>query len=187
MSRIGYARVSSAGQSLEIQLAKLKATGCTEIFSEKKSGTKRNKREELKNCMKYIRKGDVLVITKLDRLARSMVDLMNIKTELKDKGATLEILDQPELNESSISGDLMFNILGAIAQFETAIRSERQQEGVQAALAKGVKFGVKSKLTPEQVEEMKTKRKDGVLIRELMVEYDLSKASVYRLLDLDNA
>ncbi len=132
--------------------------------------------------MKYIRKGDVLVITKLDRLARSMVDLMNIKTELKDKGAKLEILDQPELNESSISGDLMFNILGAIAQFETAIRSERQQEGVQTALAKGVKFGVKSKLTPAQVEEMKAKRKEGVLIRLLMAEYGISKATVYRLL-----
>ena len=187
MSRVGYARVSSASQSLEIQQDKLNKAGCTEIFEEKKSGTKRDKREELKNCMKYIRKGDVLVITKLDRLARSMVDLLNIKTELKEKGASLEIIDQPALNEASISGDLMFSILGAIAQFETAIRSERQQEGVQAALKKGVKFGVKAKLSDAQVEEMKVKRKDGKLIRELMAEYDLSKSSVYRLLDLDKS
>jgi len=83
----------------------------------------------------------------------------------------------------SISGELMFNILGAIAQFETAIRKERQVEGIEKAKSKGVRFGAKAKLTDDQVAEMKAKRKSGVLIRELMAEYELSKASVYRLLN----
>jgi len=181
MAKVGYARVSSVGQSLDIQTDKLTEYGCVEIFSEKKSGTSRSQRKEFERCMKYIRNGDVLVITKLDRLARSMVDLLNIKTELKDKGGELEILDQPEMQ--SISGELMFNILGAIAQFETAIRKERQVEGIEKAKSKGVRFGAKAKLTDDQVAEMKAKRESGVLIRELMAEYELSKASVYRLLN----
>ena len=180
MAKVGYARVSSVGQKLDVQLSTLEKAGCTEIFSEKKSGKKLNTRKELLNAMKYIRKGDTLVVTKLDRLARSMLDLLNIKTELQNKGAELVILDQPAMN--SISGDLMYNILGAIAEFETALRAERQTDGLIMAKSKGTKFGAKAKLTPEQLAEMKDKREKGVLIRELMVEYDLSKASIYRLL-----
>ena len=180
MALIGYARVSSIGQSLDVQLEKLNAYGCTEIFSEKKSGINTTAREELKNCMKYVRKGDTLVITKLDRLARSVLDLANIRTELKNKDAELRVLDQPAMN--SISGDLMFNILGAFAEFETDLRKERQVDGIKAAKDKGVKFGAKPKLSQAQVVEMKQKRTEGVLIKDLMTEYGLSKASVYRLL-----
>lgn len=180
MAKIGYARVSSTGQSLDVQIEKLTEYGCVEIFSEKKSGTTTRKRKELKNCMKYIRNGDTLIITKLDRLARSVLDLASIRTELKDKGADLIILDQPVLN--SISGDLMFNILGAFAEFETALRNERQVDGIAVAIGKGVRFGAKSKLTDEQVKEMRLKRTEGVLIKDLMATYGLSKASVYRLL-----
>jgi len=180
MALIGYARVSSTGQSLDVQLEKLNTFGCTEIFSEKKTGTTTTTRKELKNCIKYIRNGDTLIITKLDRLARSVLDLANIRTELKDKGAELIVLDQPAMN--SISGDLMFNILGAFAEFENGIRKERQIDGIQLAKTKGVKFGAKSKLSPEELNEMKQKRVDGVLIKDLMNEYSLSKASVYRLL-----
>ena len=181
MALIGYARVSSVGQSLDVQLEKLNAYGCTEIFSEKKSGTNTTAREELKNCMKYVRKGDTLVITKLDRLARSVLDLASIRTELKNKDAELVVLDQPAMN--SISGDLMFNILGAFAEFETDLRKERQVDGIKAAKDKGVKFGAKPKLSQAQVVEMKQKRTEGVLIKDLMSEYGLSKASVYRLLN----
>jgi len=179
--KIGYARVSSTGQSLEIQIDKLTAYGCTEIFTEKQSGTSIANREELELCMKFVRRGDTLVITKLDRLARSMVDLMNIKSVLKDKGASLEIIDQPALNDSSITGDLMFNILGAIAEFETGIRKERQTEGIAKAKSHGVKFGAKAKLTAAQLESMKIERASGALVKDLMTKYNISKATFYRL------
>jgi len=181
--KIGYARVSTKDQSLEIQLTALnKECNKAHIYQEKVSGTGKAAREQLRECLDFIREGDTLVITKLDRLARSMGDLMTIKTKLKAKGATLQILDQPALNDSSLTGDLMFNIMGAIAEFETGIRSERQIEGVAAALAKGTHFGATAKLSGQQIEEMKAGREAGMLIRELMEKYSLSKSSVYRLM-----
>ncbi len=181
MSSIGYARVSSTGQKLEIQLEKLTRYGCDRIFHEKKSGTSTTARNKWKDCIQYLRKGDTLIITKLDRLARSMVDLTAITDELNKKDVELIVLDQ-KIDTTTPEGKLLFHMLGAVAEFETEIRAERQRDGIAKALAKGTKFGAKSKLTPEQLTEMRKKREDGVLIRELMAEYEISKASVYRLL-----
>ncbi len=180
MASIGYARVSSTGQKLEVQLDKLTNHGCDEIFHEKKSGTT-TARNKWKECMQYLRTGDTLVITKLDRLARSMVDLTAITDELNTKDVELIVLDQ-KIDTTTPEGKLLFHMLGAVAEFETEIRAERQRDGIAKALEKGTRFGTKAKLTPEQLTEMRKKREDGVLIRELMAEYDLSKASVYRLL-----
>jgi len=185
MAKIGYARVSSTGQSLDVQLEKLNAYGCTKpdglIFQEKKSGSKAANRTELKACLNHLRSGDSFVITKLDRLARSTLDLTVIADDLENRGIDLVVLDQA-IDTSTPTGKLLFNMLGSIAEFENAIRKERQVDGIARAKEIGVKFGAKAKLSPEQVDEMKKKRIDGVLIKELMNEYNLSKASVYRLL-----
>ena len=185
MAKIGYARVSSTGQSLEIQIAKLEAYGCTEldgqIFQEKKSGTSTIDRTEWKSCNKHLRKGDTLVITKLDRLARSTLDLTQIAENLKTRGIELVVIDQ-NIDTSTPTGKLLFNMLASIAEFENDIRRERQADGIDKAKDHGVKFGAKAKLSDQQLAEMKLKRAEGVLVKDIMLEYGLSKASVYRLL-----
>ena len=179
--KVGYARVSSVGQSLEVQRTKLKQFGCDEIFEEKRSGKTAN-RPKLDECLKYVRKGDVLVITKLDRLARSTLHLHKIIDGLNKKGVGFKVLDQ-NIDTTTKEGKLVFSILASIAEFETELRKERQMEGIERAKSAGVQFGRKAKLTDEQVQEMHQKRANGVLIKDLMQEYDLSKASVYRLLN----
>lgn len=180
MARVGYARVSSIGQSLDVQMDKLNSYGCDVIFKEKRSGTTAD-RPELKQCRKYLRKGDTLVITKLDRLARSTFHLTQIADELSGSDIELVVLDQ-NIDTSTPTGKLLFNVLASISEFETAIRKERQMEGIAKSRENGVQFGRKAKLTDDQVAEMHQKRKDGVLIKDLMQEFSLSKASVYRLL-----
>ena len=185
MAKIGYARVSSTGQSLEIQLSKLTAYGCTEpdgqIFQEKKSGTNTNNRPQFQECLRHVRRGDTLVITKLDRLARSTLDLTQIAEDLKTRGIELVVIDQ-NIDTSTPTGKLLFNMLASIAEFENDIRRERQSDGIAKAKDHGVKFGAKAKLSDQQLSEMKLKRANGVLVKDIMSEYGLSKASVYRLM-----
>ena len=185
MAVIGYARVSSSGQSLEIQLEALHSYGVDMIFSEKQSATSTNQRHELKRCLDYIREGDSVVITKLDRLARSTFDLTNIAKQLEDKGVDLIVLEQ-NIDTSTTTGRLLFNMLGVIAQFETEIRKERQLSGIAKAKENGVKFGAKSKLSEEQVNQMVLDRQEGMLIRECAVKYNISNDSVYRLMRNQN-
>ncbi len=180
MAKVGYARVSTQGQSLDVQVSKLTKYGCQEIFKDKLSGTTAD-RPSLKECRTYVRRGDSLVITKLDRLARSTFHLTQIAEELKQKGVNLVVLDQ-NIDTSTPTGKLLFNMLASIAEFETEIRKERQMEGITKAKEKGIPFGRKAKLTPEQVKSLKQEREQGVKIIELMARYSLSKASVYRLL-----
>lgn len=177
---VGYARVSSVGQSLDVQLDKLNSL-CGKIYQEKQSGTN-SKRAELEACLEYVRDGDTLVVTKLDRLARSTLHLCQIAEMLDKKSVTLKVLDQ-NIDTGDATGRLLFNMLGAIAQFETEIRSERQMEGVKRAKEFGVKFGRKYSLTTQQIEQLKVKRASGVLIKDLMKEYNLSQKSIYRYLD----
>lgn len=179
MAVIGYARVSSVGQSLDIQLDRL--SECERVFREKRSGTT-DKRPELKKCLDYLREGDTLVITKLDRLARSTLHLCQIVDRLQRKEVELQVLDQ-HIDTTTSTGRLMLNLLSVIAQFETEIRSERQMEGIEKAKMRGVRFGPRKRLNSVDVKEMKKKREDGVLIRDLMDEYGLSKVSVYRYLN----
>jgi len=178
MADIGYARVSTAGQNLEVQLDKLR--GCNRVFEEKASGTSHN-RPVLQECLRYLREGDSLVITKLDRLARSTLHLTQIAHELEGRGVDLKVLDQA-IDTSTPTGKLLFNVLASISEFETAIRGERQAEGIKKALSKGVKFGAKAKLTKEQVNELRRRRENGEKVRELMSDFEISKATLYRLL-----
>jgi DNA invertase Pin-like site-specific DNA recombinase len=179
MAIVGYARVSSFGQSLEVQLDKL--SHCEKVFQEKKSGRTDN-RAELQNCLTYLRDGDTLVITKLDRLGRSIRDLLNIINQLEKNNVSFQVLDQ-QIDTSTPSGKLLLHMLGAIAEFENDLRASRQSEGIQKALSNGVQFGRKSKLTDDEVLAMRGKREAGTKIKDLMAEYGLSKASIYRLLE----
>jgi DNA invertase Pin-like site-specific DNA recombinase len=179
---IGYARVSSTGQSLELQLDKLNGFDCGAIFKEKISGTSTKKRIELQNCLNHLRNGDSLVITKLDRLARSVSDLSKIVEELKSKDVDLVVLDQ-NIDTSTPYGKLTFHLLGAFAEFENDLRKERQAEGIKKALDKGISFGRKKNLSKEQTEELKKDREAGLKITEIMKKYEISKKTVYRYLN----
>ena len=179
MAVVGYARVSSVGQSLDVQLDKLRH--CDKIFREKWSGSS-NKRPRLKACLEYVREGDTLVVTRLDRLARSTLHLCQLAEQLERKQVNLQVLDQ-NIHTGDATGRLLFNMLGAIAQFETEIRAERQMDGIQKAKARGVRLGRSKNLTEEQCLELRQRRAEGALIKTLMKDYQLSKASVYRYLD----
>ena len=179
MALISYARVSSYGQSLDVQLEKLKH--CDRIFKEKQSGRSTDKREQLALCLDYVRDGDTLVVTKLDRLARSTRDLLNILNTLEKKQVKLHVIDQ-QIDTSTPSGRLLVHLLGSIAEFENDLRKDRQLDGISLAKRNGVKFGRKKALTETQVQELRQKRTEGLLIKDLMEHYCLSKATVYRAL-----
>ena len=181
MALIGYARVSSVGQSLDVQRDKLKH--CAKIFEEQHSGTS-DKRPRLVACLEYVREGDTLVVTRLDRLARSTLHLCQIAEVLARKGVHLQVLDQ-QISTADATGRLLFHMLGAIAQFETELRAERQRDGVLKAKAQGIPLGRRKSLTPEQVAELRSRREQGEPIRTLMREFKLSKASIYRYLGSD--
>ena len=178
MSTIGYARVSSYGQSLEVQLEKL--AFCNTVFQEKQSG-RNDDREQLQRCLDALQDGDSLVITKLDRLARSTRDLLNIMSRLDKMNVKLVVLDQ-QIDTSTPTGMLLFTMLGAIATFENDLRKDRQAQGVDLAMRKGIKFGRKPSLNNEQINAMRQKRSEGIKIADLVDEFKVSKASVYRCL-----
>jgi DNA invertase Pin-like site-specific DNA recombinase len=129
-----------------------------------------------------VREGDTLVVTRLDRLARSTLHLCQIADELKRKTVNLQVLDQ-SIDTSDATGRLLFNMLGAIAQFETEIRAERQLDGIQKAKERGVQSVRQKSLTKLQIAELRQRRMEGELIKTLMKDYDLSKATIYRYLN----
>lgn len=180
--KIGYARVSTTGQDYETQLAKLKAEGCEKIFSEKQSGKSADNREQLQQALDFCREGDVLVVTKLDRLARSMGDLWVIVRKLEEKGCAFKVLDQSGMDTSNATGKLLFNILGSIAEFERDLINARTEEGRKAAKAKGVKFGRKAKLSDAQVKAIQGDVRAGEMSMQAIADkYGIARNSVYRL------
>ena len=178
MSSIGYARVSSYGQSLEVQLEKL--SFCDTVFHEKQSA-RNDDRDQLQRCLNSLNDGDSLVITKLDRLARSCRDILNIMERLNSINVTLVVLDQ-QIDTSTSTGMLLFTMLGAIATFENDLRRDRQSQGVEHAIRRGVKFGRKCVLNDEQLMTMKSRRLNGDSIHDLMNQFKVSRATVYRCL-----
>ena len=128
---VGYARVSSTGQSLEVQLDALREAGCEKIFSEKRSGTSTTGRDALAEALDFVRdSSDTLIVTRLDRLARSAGDLHNIIAQLSLKGVGFKCLQQGGMDTSTSTGKLLLGVLASIAEFETDIRKERQREGI---------------------------------------------------------
>ena len=184
MTTVGYARVSSIGQDLGVQLEKLK--GCDKVFKEKRSGVDTG-RPELRRCLEYLRDGDTLLVTKIDRLARSTSDLYRIISTLTEKGVSFRVIDDPAIDTSSRTGKLVMGILALIAEFENDIRRERQMDGIRKAHERGIRFGRKPLLIPETIQQVRKLRKAGKTVPEIMRQMDLSKASVYRALGADKA
>src|SRR2546422_6272225 len=178
MARYGYARCSSTDQDVSIQLAALEKAGCDIVRSEKVSGTSRNGREELNLLLQFIRNGDTLVVTRIDRLARSIADLQDIIRELKNKGASLEATEQP-INTSTSTGKMFVDLLGVFAEFETNLRRERQMEGIAKAKAAGVYKGRKPSIDPTAVAKLKGQ---GLGASKIAKQLGIGRASVYRVL-----
>ena len=179
MAIIGYARVSSSGQTLDIQRDQLLAAGCTRIFEEKRSGLSQDGREQLALALDYVRDGDTLMVTRLDRLARSITDLRQIVDRLTAKDVVFRALQQGELDTGSSNGRLMLNMLGAFAEFESDLRKERQREGIAKAQAAGVYKGRKPSVPVEDIRRLKA---DGVRPSEIANRLKVGRASVYRAL-----
>jgi DNA invertase Pin-like site-specific DNA recombinase len=164
---------------LAVQLQKLEASGCEKIFKEKRSGVDSG-RPELKRCLEYLREGDTLLVTKIDRLARSTSDLYRIVSALAEKGVAFRVVDDPTIDTTSRTRKLVMGILALIAEFENDIRRERQMDGIAKARERGVKFGRKLELTRERVEEIRALRRSGETVPAIMERTGFSKASVYR-------
>jgi DNA invertase Pin-like site-specific DNA recombinase len=178
MTVIGYARVSTTDQDLGIQEAALKAAGCEVIRAEKRSGTTTAGRDELRTVLEFLRKGDVLMVTRIDRLARSIGDLQDIVRAVKAKGAALKATEQP-IDTSTAAGKCFLDMLGVFAEFETNLRKERQLEGIAKAKEAGVYKGRPASIDVAQVRQLKT---DGVSPSEIARRLGIGRASVYRAL-----
>jgi len=179
MATVGYARVSSVGQSLDVQFEKLK--GCDKVFKEKRSGVDVG-RPALKRCLEVLREGDTLLVTKIDRLARSTADLYRIVSSLADKGVQFKVIDDPSIDTTSRTGKLVMGILALIAEFENDIRRERQMDGIKKAQERGVRFGRKRRLVPETIGQIRKLRDAGLTVPAIIARTRLSKASIYRAL-----
>jgi DNA invertase Pin-like site-specific DNA recombinase len=178
--RIGYARVSTTGQSLAEQRDKLRDAGCTKIFEEKISGAKRD-RAELERLLEYVREHDTLVITKLDRIARNSMHLHAIAEDLERKHVDFIVIDQPQIDTTSSLGRLLFSVLGAVASFERDLINDRTAAGKARARAKGVKFGRKPELKADRLADLRARFAAGVSRGILAKEFGLARSSIYRL------
>jgi DNA invertase Pin-like site-specific DNA recombinase len=181
MAIVGYARVSTRGQSLDAQIKALKENGVEDVnlFSEKESGAN-NSRGELSNMLKFVRKGDALIVTKLDRIARSTKHLLEIAENLEKKGVTFKVLNI-QLDTSTPTGKLMLTMLGAIAQFEREMMLERQAEGFAIAKAKGLIKGRPS-TAKNKTSDVVNLANSGLTKQEIANQLGIGIASVYRIL-----
>jgi DNA invertase Pin-like site-specific DNA recombinase len=179
-SRIfGYARVSTTDQDLSIQQTALDAAGCLKIFAEKKSGTRRDGRTELQVLLECVREGDTVIVTRIDRLARSMKDLKDIVHDLKGRGVALKATEQP-IDTSTAAGKAFLDMLGVFAEFETNLRRERQLEGIEKAKKEGVYKGRKPSIDVAQVKAL---RASGMGPAAIAKQLKMARSSVYRVLD----
>lgn len=178
MADIGYARVSSAGQSLDVQVDALRAAGCERIFQEKKSGRKAADREQLAAALDWVREGDTLMVTKLDRLARSVIDLHQIVEQLAAKDVGFRVLQQSGIDTTTSTGKLTLGILAAVAEFEADIRAERQRDGIEAAKAKGVYRGRKPSVPADEIKRLLA---EGVRPADVARQLQCARSTVYRL------
>lgn len=183
MANYGYARVSTTDQDLSIQREALRAAGCEIVREEKVSGTSRKDRDELATLLQFLRPGDTLVVTRLDRLARSMDDLSGIAKELQAKGAALKATEQP-VDTSSAAGKAFFQMLGVFAEFETNLRRERQMEGIAKAKGDGKYTGRKPSIDVGEVKRLRDA--EGLGATEIATRLGIARTSVYRVLSEAN-
>jgi DNA invertase Pin-like site-specific DNA recombinase len=178
---IGYARTSTLDQTygLAAQIRDLQAAGCEKVFEEQLSSVDKQRPELLKS-IDYAREGDVFVVTKLDRLARSMADLIKLKDTLEARGVTLKILNL-NIDTATPTGKLMMNLLGSIAEFEREIMLERQREGIASAKADG-KYKGRVPTAQRQADDVKRLKAEGKTAEQIMAELKISRSSVFRIL-----
>ena len=179
MATIAYARVSSDGQTLDAQLAALKAANAEKVFAEKVSGAKTDRRELAKAIAAL-----VLLVTRLDRLARSTRDLLNVMATISEKGAGFRSIADPLIDTTSPHGKLILAVLGALAEFERSMILARTSEGRKRAQARGVRFGRKPKLTPHQVAEALARRANGEALTDIGRSFNVSHSTISRLASL---
>jgi DNA invertase Pin-like site-specific DNA recombinase len=176
--RYGYARVSSVGQNLDAQIASLERAGVEVVRQEKVSGTSLKNRVELRTLLDFVREGDELVVTRIDRLARSVADLENIVKELEEKKVKLVATEQ-SVDTSNAAGRMFLQLLSVFSEFETNLRRERQMEGIERAKERGVYKGRRPSIDRKKVLELKTQ---GMNPTEIARELQINRSSVYRVM-----
>jgi DNA invertase Pin-like site-specific DNA recombinase len=174
---VGYARVSTDGQTLDAQQAALRSAGAERVFAEKESGVK-TERSALAKAVSSLGSGDQLLVTKLDRLARSTRDLLNTLDAISKAGAGFRSLGDPWADTTTPHGKLMVTVLGGLAEFERHLILARTAEGRKRAQARGVKFGRKPKLTPHQIREAITRKAAGEALVEIGRSYNVSHSTI---------
>ena len=177
--RIGYARVSTDDQNLDLQKDALQKSGCEILYEEKASG-KSAERPELEQCLKALRQGDTLVVWRLDRLGRSLQDLVKIVASLKERGIGFESLTE-QIETASAAGNLIFHVFAALSEFERNLIRERTYAGLKAARARGRKGGRKPKLDARQIKEIKALLRDpDIRVTDVADKYGVSRATLYK-------
>ena len=182
MALVGYARASSTSQDTAIQEAALTAAGVEpdHLFVEKRTGTTTQGRDELAACLKHARRGDTVLVTKLDRLGRSVNDLSRIVADLEGRGIGFKVLDQHGIDTTTTTGKLLFNMLSAFAEFETALRAERQRDGIDKAKAEGRYTGRPATIEAAEIARLKA---EGLGATAIAKRLGIGRASVYRLME----
>lgn len=182
MAMIGYARVSSTDQDFNSQTDRLKVAGCTRVFSEKASGKSTNGRHQLDKALRALQPGDTLVTVRLDRLARSIRDLLHLLDQIKDAGARFRALDDPWCDTTSAQGELILTVMAGFAEFERKLIRQRCEEGIERAKAKGTQFGRRSVLDPSQRRKIAERYANGETMAALAVEYGCTTPTIWRAL-----
>jgi DNA invertase Pin-like site-specific DNA recombinase len=178
---IGYARVSTEDQDLTLQRSALKEVGCERIYEEKVTGARRT-RPQLARMLDQLRAGDVVVVSRLDRLARSTRDLLEIAEQLNERGAGLRSLHEPWADTTSPAGRMVLTVFAGIAEFERELIHERTRSGRVAAMARGVRFGRPPKLTADQIALARRLVSEGTSIPEASKVLNVHRATLYRAL-----
>ncbi len=176
--KIGYCRVSTEEQNPDLQLAALKAAGCEKIFTDKASGAT-TKRPQLKKCLELLNDGDVLTVWKMDRLGRSLRDLITMLDDLKGRGIAFQSLTE-SIDTTTPTGRAMWQMIGILAELERSLIKERTKAGRASAMARGVKMGRKPKLSPQQIYHAKELIKQGKPAKEVAKLLNVSLATLYR-------
>ncbi|MGZ3218368.1 recombinase family protein [Paracoccus sp. T5] len=183
MPRIGYARISTTSQDLDIQKAKLKEAGCEIIRSEIGSGASCDNRTELATVLEFLRVGDELVVHRLDRLGRSTRDVLNLVHELDAKGASLRVLE-PEVSTAGDMGRMVITVLGMVADMELKFIRDRQRAGIEAAKSRGTYKGRQKRVDDAEIRRLALQ---GVSKAQIARDLDVSRMTVYRALEVKDA
>jgi DNA invertase Pin-like site-specific DNA recombinase len=180
MANIGYARVSSGTQDFEAQVERLRAAGCQRVYAEKVSGKSTNGRNELAKALKALEPGDTLVVVKLDRLARSIRDLLSLVDQIKACGAKFKALDDSWCDTTTPQGELFLTIMGGLGEFERKLIKQRCDDGIARAKAMGRQFGRPSRLDAGQKRKLAERYAAGESMADLAREYGVGEVTVWR-------